>query len=139
MSALERQVIASRQIDLAERRAVGAVYFVACNMASAIKVGFTTRSVRKRLYALQTGWPVDLTLERVIEGDRRFERDCHAALYDYNMRGEWFDATATRNLLAELDTIAAERDRSVCPLEAMLVWRARYGGFPGVSYVEPPW
>lgn len=126
------------QVAVFRMRRIGVVYVVDCPAARASKVGFTTRP-QHRLATLQAGCPFDLVLRCEFPGDRGHEADFHAALTGDRVRGEWFTTAAVDGLLAELEAIQREREREVCSMEAMAVWRSRnctHGDDESGRYVE---
>jgi hypothetical protein len=68
------------------------VYFIQCTKTKAVKIGISNNPLR-RLSALQTGYPFDLILLRVIKtpAPRKLEKLLHKKMEDFHLRGEWFD------------------------------------------------
>lgn len=73
-------------------RCEGFVYFIGCGRPNPahVKIGFTAGRPYKRLRALQTGCPFDLTVIGYAFGCRAMEREFHEYLRDYHVGGEWF-------------------------------------------------
>ena len=70
----------------AEERAV-VTYFVQAGPDGPIKIGITT-DFDKRLRSLQTSSPLPLRILGVVPKD--IEDDCHVALAEWRVHGEWF-------------------------------------------------
>lgn len=69
----------------------GYVYFIQQGNDGAIKIGWT-KNPRKRLGELQIGCPDPLVLLGAVPvGSRGEEREIQHALWDWHVRGEWFD------------------------------------------------
>lgn len=67
------------------------IYFVQAGPPSgAIKIGYTSTSVKKRLGALQTSHPEKLTLLGAITGGKLNEKALHKRFEASRMSGEWF-------------------------------------------------
>lgn len=79
---------------MAKSEREGTLYLIEAEDAGAIKVGFTSLPVEKRLRDLQTGCPHNLILLATTPGLKSTERAIHAELEPYRVRGEWFDANA---------------------------------------------
>lgn len=69
----------------------GTIYLIEAVGAFALKVGFTSGPLEKRLRDLQTGSPHELRLVASQSGSKSDERALHETLEDYRIRGEWFD------------------------------------------------
>lgn len=67
------------------------VYFIAAVDAGKIKIGKTT-NIQKRMAALTTVSPVELTLLHTVQYDARLEKRIHDHLKEYRAHGEWFHA-----------------------------------------------
>lgn len=79
----------------------GIVYFIEC--ADRIKIGFTKRTVAKRIRGLTTGAPDDLKVLAAVEGSVPFERAIHKAAKQYRVRGEWFkNCPEVRDLMHDI-------------------------------------
>lgn len=65
------------------------VYFIQCQKTGIVKIGYA-KQPKKRLKVFQTGYPFDLKLVAVIEGDRSFEHQVHLNFKACRVRGEWF-------------------------------------------------
>jgi len=63
-----------------------------------IKIGFATDPLA-RLYALQTGNPLRLTIIGLRAGTRNTERDIHRRLSGARMVGEWFEREAVCRMM----------------------------------------
>lgn len=68
------------------------IYIIQSGLDGPIKVGFAKTDVLKRLYHLQIGNPVQLTLLGSIEGPVTDETIIHRLLYPWSIRGEWFES-----------------------------------------------
>jgi hypothetical protein len=88
-----------REIASMEYCAEGWLYFIQQGGDGPIKIGRAT-NVRRRLSELRDGSPDELYLIAAIRGGADLERDVHAALRDYWIRGEWFEADAVLTYLA---------------------------------------
>ena len=60
-----------------------------------VKIGYsgTDEGVNRRLSALQTGNPANLSLYSTEHGDEDRERQLHKRFKDSRIRGEWFNLT----------------------------------------------
>lgn len=67
------------------------VYFI--DAGDLVKIG-TTKDISKRLYTLQTGSPVRLTMIGFIAGTEKDEKELHARFSSYRSHGEWFNKSA---------------------------------------------
>jgi hypothetical protein len=52
------------------------IYFIQCQKTGYVKVGYSKRP-EKRLKTFQTGYPFDLKLAAIIEGNRQAEHLAH--------------------------------------------------------------
>lgn len=68
------------------------VYFIQAIDSGIIKIGQTT-DIGKRLAALQTGCPEQLTVLKTMPGDKSIERLLHKKFSAANKQGEWFYPT----------------------------------------------
>ncbi len=86
----------------------GFVYVVWPDGGGLCKIGRTSNP-QKRLVALLCGSPVQLLMES-FETDfpQKVESRVHADLFDYRVRGEWFDVSVERAVAAV--TLAVERN-----------------------------
>ncbi|MDP2410387.1 MAG: GIY-YIG nuclease family protein [Pseudolabrys sp.] len=74
------------------------VYFIECT--GKIKIGFT-KNLHARLATFRTAHPDQITLIGSVPGSMRFERELHARLGIYAIKGEWFqDCQEVRNVIA---------------------------------------
>lgn len=64
------------------------VYFARCG--DLIKIGTTSKDVRKRIQSLQTGNPHPVVLLGIIVGTLDTEHALHRRFEPYRKRGEWF-------------------------------------------------
>lgn len=69
------------------------VYFITARALGQVKIG-TSDKPYLRLKALQTGSPVPLALERLIDGGVEDERALHGRFSGLRLSGEWFELTA---------------------------------------------
>jgi hypothetical protein len=77
----------------------GLVYFVQAGEGH-VKIGFTRRSLKKRLSDLDIGSPVPIKVIGVLEFcGLAEERNLQEALVHYRVKGEWFEADAVYALL----------------------------------------
>lgn len=72
-------------------RRCGTVYILRAEGVDAVKIGFTSVQLDRRIRDLQTGCPHILTLIAAQAGTKADEVTIHDALRDYRLRGEWFD------------------------------------------------
>ena len=72
---------------------IGLVYFIGCEEAGAIKIGFTGGRVYERLNQAQVNCPLALTLMAGIEGTLADEIALHARFAQDHLRGEWYRAS----------------------------------------------
>jgi hypothetical protein len=71
------------------------VYFTQADEDGPIKIGFTSDDPMRRLAQLQTGNPATLKLLGAIRGSSAREKEFHAALSQWRLQGEWFEAHPT--------------------------------------------
>lgn len=69
----------------------GHIYYIGCAETQRVKIGFTTRSLSKRLRALQTGSPTKLGVLAWHKGTMEDEQRLHERFADERLHGEWFD------------------------------------------------
>jgi hypothetical protein len=87
---------------------VGAtVYFIRCKTTPYVKIGRTGPCPERRIYELQTGCPLELSLEYEVSFPTRreadeYERFLHDFFGDRRVRGEWFEIKDLETLLVEL-------------------------------------
>src|SRR5690606_34675641 len=67
------------------------IYFLQGEKTRRIKIGFTTRLIRSRIMALQTGSPDKLRFVGACPGDERVERELHFTFREHHSHGEWFN------------------------------------------------
>jgi hypothetical protein len=79
------------------------VYFLS-NGGSAIKIGFTDRTVQERISELQTGCPDPIECFATIpSGSEATEAAIHRNWHSDRIRGEWFnDSPAMRDRIRDL-------------------------------------
>jgi T5orf172 domain len=65
------------------------IYLIAAREPSMCKIG-TARDVKSRFNALQTASPFELSLIATREGNHVLERQIHASVREWHVRGEWF-------------------------------------------------
>ena len=65
-------------------------YFIQSGQEGPIKIGFTSRSVQKRLLSLQTAHSESLRVLLVLPGNRELEKALHRQFQAYRKEGEWF-------------------------------------------------
>jgi uncharacterized protein YozE (UPF0346 family) len=68
----------------------GCVYFIRSEKTHAIKIGFTSGRVEKRLNSLQTAHPYKLQLLASIPGTLEYEKFLHERFAKFRLEGEWF-------------------------------------------------
>ena len=78
-------------INMARSAKRGTLYILKAEGTDAVKIGFTSLDLSKRVRDLQTGCPHDLKLVASIEGTKGQESEIHETLRDYRIRGEWYD------------------------------------------------
>jgi hypothetical protein len=78
----------------------GYIYFA--RSGGFVKIGFAEGDPAGRIAALQCGSPRPLKLVASMTGSRKDEKTLHAALAKHRSSGEWFEAPALRELLAEI-------------------------------------
>lgn len=81
-----------QQCNLNDPRA-GWIYYIACRTTSRLKIGYTSGDVWKRLKALQTGSPGELTVIAMHPGTPDNERAIHEQFSSSRLHGEWFEMT----------------------------------------------
>jgi hypothetical protein len=67
------------------------IYIIRAGDSDRYKVGYTNRSVEKRLAELQTGNPERLMLVMTLEGDIDLEERLHTMFAYCRLGGEWFE------------------------------------------------
>lgn len=72
---------------------LGWVYFIICQGAPHVKIGFTKGDVQKRLKSLQTGSASELIMLVKHPGTPETERRLHERFASSRLYGEWFKAT----------------------------------------------
>lgn len=65
------------------------VYFITAREVGKVKIGCAYDPF-VRLEKLQTSSPVDLTLEAILRGAYREEKEFHRRFAEHRVRGEWF-------------------------------------------------
>ena len=66
------------------------IYFIRSESGH-VKIGYSrNRNIQKRLVSLQTSCPLELTILKVINGNRDKEKAFHAQFAKYKSSGEWF-------------------------------------------------
>ena len=81
---------------------LGRVYFVS-GAGGAVKIGFTTLEVRKRISQFAVGSPVALVVLATVEGTMRLEAEYHRRFAAHRLQGEWFSPHP--DILAEIDRL----------------------------------
>jgi len=78
------------------------IYFIQSKEFGAIKIGYTSGSVSKRIEDLQVGNPDQLLLVGTIPGGFADEKKVHYRFKDSRIRGEWFkDTHVLRNFIKD--------------------------------------
>jgi DNA-binding Xre family transcriptional regulator len=67
------------------------IYFIGNKQEKVVKIGYTSNSIRDRLFALSVGCPYKLEIINVIGGGLWVEKSIHTLLESKRMRGEWFN------------------------------------------------
>ena len=65
------------------------IYFIRAQGKRAVKIGHAANP-RRRLYSLQIGSSLPLSLVALLDGDRKEEADLHRRFASQRIRGEWF-------------------------------------------------
>jgi len=65
------------------------IYFIKAESGH-VKIGFTESNIEQRMISLRLANPLELTVLKVIEGDRRQERIIQEKFAQKRVRGEWF-------------------------------------------------
>ena len=68
----------------------GFVYFIRSEETHAIKIGFTSGPIEKRLNSLQTAHPYKLQLLATVPGTPDYEKSLHERFASFRLEGEWF-------------------------------------------------
>jgi hypothetical protein len=87
---LLRESIEAYLADVKQAKTEGLIYAV--RAGDDVKIGFTSRSPRKRLKELQIGHGLPLRLVATKRGTRVDEQTLHWRLRHARVRGEWFNA-----------------------------------------------
>lgn len=92
-------------ISIGQRKCHEYVYIVHCLGTDYYKIGISTIPPLARLANLQTGCPMNLSMIHVFAnlGAAELEREIHARLRQFRMRGEWFKLSKS-----ELDGLVAD-------------------------------
>ena len=69
----------------------GSVYFIQSEKTHAIKIGFTSGPIEKRLASLQTAHPYKLRLMTTLSGAVAYEKSLHERFTQFRLEGEWFE------------------------------------------------
>jgi len=69
----------------------GTIYYIACKETHRLKIGYTSRSVKRRIAALQTGSASPLVFMAMHPGTMETERRIHERFADERLHGEWFE------------------------------------------------
>lgn len=94
------------------------VYFITAREVGMVKIG-CAYDPHRRLSYMQTACPVELTLEALIPGAYREERQYHAQFAPHRVRGEWFKITP--EIEALIATFKApEKPRSIAQKRRIL-------------------
>jgi hypothetical protein len=75
------------------------VYFIEAVGAGLVKIG-TSTNVTQRLAQLQSGFPYELKLLRVLPGYLEEERFFHDLFTEFRMRAEWFESEVVKAWIA---------------------------------------
>ena len=68
------------------------VYFITSRDLGMVKIGYA-KNAQERFHLVQVHCPVELKLERVLEGSLEKEAELHERFADCRRRGEWFEIT----------------------------------------------
>lgn len=96
------------------------LYVIRSGTSDFIKIG-VSNDPESRLYSLQTGSPVPLSIIFKCIGDYRLESVLHKRLEDYKIRGEWYNISEAK-LFEHLDSLESIR-KEVLPNNLL---QARY-------------
>lgn len=102
-----------RSATIATRERTVKLYAV--SGAKVVKIGITSGDMPRRLFALQTGSPVKLTLLGFVSVPPHYERRVHSALRAQRQHGEWFKPEGLA-----LEIISRIEARDAPGLEAIL-------------------
>ncbi|RPI71428.1 MAG: helicase, partial [Geobacteraceae bacterium] len=69
----------------------GSVYFIQSEKTHAVKIGFTSGPIEKRLASLQTAHPYKLQLLAALAGTVAYEKSLHDRFAKFRLEGEWFE------------------------------------------------
>lgn len=84
--------------------APGLLYFIVCG--DAVKVGYTSHTIQKRMVDLQVGNPVELTLYAIFPAKPEHEALAQDKLKHLHIRGEWYRFNdEIRDLVAHLAAV----------------------------------
>jgi Meiotically up-regulated gene 113 len=68
----------------------GWVYVFRILESDVVKIGFTSRDPKERLFEVQSGLPHILEIALVLRGNLDLENELHKRFAGYRLRGEWF-------------------------------------------------
>jgi hypothetical protein len=109
---------------LNEEDKLGSVYFIAAPALQIVKIGFTQRTVDKRLGQLKSNSPpIDLKIIGRQNGTKELEAVYHYCFRKTCVKGEWFEYEPVI-VLAALGLLVPTKDGSD------LRWKGRGGGYP---------
>lgn len=86
------------------------VYLITCRELGMVKIGVAFNPF-VRLKTLQTAFPLDLTVEALIKGAHRREKELHQQFAAHRVRGEWFRLCPEIEALIDKDNVP-QRPRS---------------------------
>jgi hypothetical protein len=68
----------------------GYIYFLLAERLDAVKIGYTRKSIEKRMKECKTWSPYEYDVLKIIEGTMLQEVALHKRFVKYKLRGEWF-------------------------------------------------
>lgn len=69
------------------------IYVVQMGPDGPVKIGYSKKPY-SRIRSMRTAWPYEPIVLAIIKGDKDREREIHAKLRQYRLRGEWFQPAA---------------------------------------------
>lgn len=104
------------------------IYFVEAVGMDAVKVGYSTISIPRRMAHLQSGSVSELKLLGTVPGSLRHESALHHRFQDQHLRGEWFRLSGIRDQIAAiLETQNVGLDFKAQKKKSTKVSKVRFG------------
>ncbi len=96
------------------------IYFIQA-ADHAIKIGHYLLSSKRRMRAMQTGCPLNLTLLGTIKGGKESEKALHSIFAKYKLRGEWYSMHIKPQVNKLIDCLPVRRLKEIDEELAVLI------------------